>query len=149
MIHQIYSDKKQYLDLLLLGDEQESMIDKYLERGEMFILQEGELKGLCVVTKEEEGLYELKNIAIYPPYQRQGYGRKLMDFICTKYAPHCHTLRACTGDSVLTLPFYQKCGFREVNRVQDFFIHNYDTPIFEAGKQVRDLVCFEKTLKGK
>ena len=32
-IHPISGNKKQYLDLLLLADEQESMIDRYLERG--------------------------------------------------------------------------------------------------------------------
>ena len=31
-ITQITENKKQYLDLLLLADEQESMIDRYLER---------------------------------------------------------------------------------------------------------------------
>lgn len=30
---QITGNKKRYLDLLLLADEQESMIDRYLERG--------------------------------------------------------------------------------------------------------------------
>ena len=30
-------DKKEYLSLLLLGDEQESMIDRYLDRGEMYV----------------------------------------------------------------------------------------------------------------
>ena len=39
-IHPISGNKKQYLDLLLLADEQESMIDCYLERGEMFILSD-------------------------------------------------------------------------------------------------------------
>lgn len=33
IIQQI-ENKKQYLDLLLLADEQESMIDRYLEHGE-------------------------------------------------------------------------------------------------------------------
>ena len=32
-IKKIETDKKQYLDLLLLADEQEDMIDRYLERG--------------------------------------------------------------------------------------------------------------------
>lgn len=32
----IKGNKKDYLDLLLLADEQENMIDKYLERGIMF-----------------------------------------------------------------------------------------------------------------
>lgn len=35
-IRKVTKDKKQYLDLLLLADEQEDMVDKYLERGDMF-----------------------------------------------------------------------------------------------------------------
>ena len=31
-IYEITGDKKQYLDLLLLADEQEDMVDKYLDR---------------------------------------------------------------------------------------------------------------------
>ena len=38
-IQPVISDKKCYLPLLLLGDEQESMIDRYLERGKMFVMQ--------------------------------------------------------------------------------------------------------------
>ena len=34
-IYPVFHNKKQYLDLLLLADEQESMIDRYLERGDM------------------------------------------------------------------------------------------------------------------
>ena len=37
-IYPIFYNKKQYLDLLLLADEQESMIDRYLKRGDMFVL---------------------------------------------------------------------------------------------------------------
>ena len=37
-IKQVFENKKQYLDLLLLADEQEDMIDRYLEGGEMFVL---------------------------------------------------------------------------------------------------------------
>lgn len=35
-IREVKSDKKRYLPLLLLGDEQESMIDRYLDRGRLF-----------------------------------------------------------------------------------------------------------------
>ena len=48
----VTSDKKEFLDLLLLADEQESMIDRYLERGDMFVLYDDGLKALCVVTRE-------------------------------------------------------------------------------------------------
>ena len=69
----VTSDKKEFLELLLLADEQESMIDRYLERGDMFVLYDNGLKALCVVTREGEGIYEIKNIATVPFFQRQGY----------------------------------------------------------------------------
>ena len=50
----VTSDKKEFLELLLLADEQESMIDRYLERGDMFVLYDNGLKALCVVTREGE-----------------------------------------------------------------------------------------------
>ena len=46
----IENNKKRYIDLLLLGDEDEKMIDKYLERGEMYILDDNGIKAECVVT---------------------------------------------------------------------------------------------------
>ena len=48
----VTSGKKEFLELLLLADEQESMIDRYLERGDMFVLYDNGLKALCVVTRE-------------------------------------------------------------------------------------------------
>ena len=77
-IKRITSDKKQFLDLLLLADEQESMIDTYLERGEMFALHDDGLKAIAVVTREGERIYEIKSIAVYPAFQRQGYGKRLL-----------------------------------------------------------------------
>ena len=73
IISLITVDKKRYLDLLLLGDEQESMIDRYLERGDMFVLYDNGLKACCVVTREGEGIYEIKNIATISFFQRQGH----------------------------------------------------------------------------
>lgn len=52
-ICRIQHHKKDYLELLLLGDEQESMIDRYLERGDMYVLYDsGAAKSVCVVTEE-------------------------------------------------------------------------------------------------
>ena len=66
-IIQVKKDKKKYLDLLLLADEQEDMVDRYLDRGDMFVLTDGTVRAKCVVTKEGPGIYELKNIATAPP----------------------------------------------------------------------------------
>ena len=84
-ITKVTNDKKAYIDLLLLADEQESMIDKYLERGEMFVLNDDGVKAECVVTKETDGIYEIKNIAVMPDFQRKGYGKRLIDFLFSYY----------------------------------------------------------------
>ena len=62
-IRKIEIDKKEYLSLLLLADEQEDMIDRYLERGDMYVLDDGGVRAECVVTDEGNGILELKNLA--------------------------------------------------------------------------------------
>ena len=72
-VEQVVGDKKRYLPLLLLADEQENMIDRYLDRGAMFVLDDGGVKGECVVTDEGNGILELKSLAVLPACQRKGY----------------------------------------------------------------------------
>ena len=68
-IRRVETNKKQYLALLLLADEQEDMIDRYLERGSMYVLEDDGVKAECVVTDEGGGVLELKNIAVEPDFQ--------------------------------------------------------------------------------
>ena len=142
-IRKITGDKKEYIDLLLLADEQESMIDKYLERGEMFILDDNGVKAECVLTREADGIYELKNIAVVPDYHRKGYGKKLIDFLFSNF-PDCKTMFVGTGDVPSSLSFYQMCGFTESYRIKNFFTDNYDHPMFEDGKQLVDMVYLKR-----
>ena len=51
-IREVPRNKKQYLELLLLADEQEDTIDHYLERGTMYVLEDNGVKAECVVTDE-------------------------------------------------------------------------------------------------
>ena len=127
----IENNKKRYIDLLLLGDEEEEMIDKYLERGEMYILDDNGIKAECVVTDEGNKILEIKNIAVSPKFQKQGYGKKLIEFITEKYSENFSVIQAGTGDSPLTIPFYEKCGFKKSHIVKNFFIDNYKNPIYE------------------
>lgn len=135
--------KKEYLDLLLLADEQEDMIDKYLEKGEMFVLDDNGIKAECVITKEDDGVYELKNIAVLPACQRKGYGKNLIDFLIAHYSD-CNVLFVGTGDCPSVLSFYYNCGFSESHRVENFFIDNYDHPMFEEGNQLIDMVYLKR-----
>ena len=145
-IREVTGDKKRYLSLLLLADEQENMIDRYLERGTMFVLEADGIQGECVVTDEGGGLLELKNIAIDPQSQGKGYGKALIDFLVSRYKGQYHTLQVGTGDSPLTLPFYEKCGFVPSHVVKDFFTEHYDHPIFEGGVRLRDMIYLKRSL---
>jgi len=138
-IRKVTEDKKQYIDLLLLADEQENMVDKYLERGEMFILDDDGIKAECVITKEADGIYELKNIAVMAESQRKGYGKRLIEFLFSCYTD-CKTMLVGTGDSHDILCFYHKCGFTESHRIKNFFTDNYHHPMFENGKQLVDMI---------
>ena len=142
----IVENKKQYLDLLLLADEQESMIDRYLERGTMYALEDQGIKTICVVTEEEDGVLEIKNIATDPTAQQKGYGKKMIDFISNTYKEHYQILQVGTGDSPLTIPFYEKCGFTRSHSIKNFFVDYYDHPIFECGKQLVDMIYLRKKL---
>ena len=139
-IEKVTENKKQYMELLFLADEDENMIDKYLEKGDMYVLFDPEPVGECVVTDEGERVFEIKNIATAPSQHGKGYGRTLIEFVLREYADRCDLMLVGTGDSPLTVPFYKKCGFAEHHRVKNFFTDNYDHPIIEAGVQLVDMV---------
>ena len=145
-IFEVKTDQKRYLPLLLLGDEQEDMIDRYLGRGTMYALDDGGVKAVCVVTDEGGGALELKNLAVSPRCQRRGYGRRMVDFLAETYRGRYTRLLAGTGDSPLTVPFYEACGFRRSHVVPSFFTDHYDHPIFEGGIQLVDMIYLSKPL---
>lgn len=143
-IRVIHKNKKRFLPLLLLADEQEDMIDRYLERGTMYVLEDGGVKAECVVTDEGGGILELKNLAVEPESQRKGYGKALIDFLVCKYKGRYSVLQVGTGDSPLTIPFYEKCGFVCSHKIENFFTDNYDHPIYECGVQLTDMIYLQK-----
>ena len=145
-IVEITENKKEYLDLLLLADEQEDMIDRYLEKGRMYVLDDDGIKSECVITDEGNGLLEIKNIATYPEYQGKGYAKTLIDFIVQTFSERYSVLQVGTGDSPLTVPFYEKCDFVRSHTVPNFFTDNYDHPIFECGIQLVDMVYLRRTM---
>lgn len=146
-VKKVSDNKKQYLDLLLLADEQESMIDRYLERGEMFVLEDDGIKAVCVVTDEGNGICELKNIAVAPEAQRQGYGKRLINYLIDYYSEKYAQMIVGTGDVPSVLGFYKSCGFEYSHRIENFFTDNYDHPIVEEGVLLKDMVYLRQNTK--
>lgn len=143
-VERIDQNKKRYLDLLLMADESELMIDQYLERGTMFALFDGDLKTIAVVTREDEKVYEIKNIATFKKDQGKGYGSVMLQHIFGIYACRGARILVGTGDCPSTLRFYEKNGFIPSHRVANFFVDHYDHPMYEEGIQLVDMVYLKK-----
>lgn len=145
-IKEVKHNKKQYLSLLLLADEQEDMVERYIERGTMYVLADNGVKCECIVTDEGNGILEIKNIATIPEFQRKGYGKALIDFLAAKYKGQYALIQVGTGDSPLTIPFYEKCGFVRSHIMKNFFVDHYDHPIVECGIQLIDMVYLQRKI---
>ena len=145
-IKEIKENKKQYMDLLLLADEQEDMIDRYLDKGTMYILEDDGVKAECVVLDVGDGVLEIKNIATIPQFQGKGYGKMMIAFIIKKYQGKYSVLQVGTGESPSTIPFYEKCGFIRSHSIENFFLDHYDHPIYECGVQLVDMIYLRKDM---
>lgn len=148
IVKQITTNKREFIDLLLLADEEEKMIDKYLDRGEVFVLyDENKVRSVCVVTYEDAGVYEIKNMVTEPDSQRMGYASHLIEFIFARYKKQkALSMIVGTGYGTSTVDFYKKCGFNESHIVKKFFTDNYSNPIVENGVQLVDMIYLKKDL---
>lgn len=145
-IIEVMENKKDYIELLLLADEQEDMIDRYIDKGKMYVLDDNGIKCECVVIDVGNGVLEIKNIATVPEYQGKGYAKAMIDFIIAKYREDYSVLQVGTGDSPSTIPFYEKCGFVRSHIIPNFFTENYNHPIYEDGIQLVDMVYLKRVL---
>lgn len=143
------NDKANYMELLLIADEQISMIEKYLYIGDMFALYDDDVKSVCVVTEQEPGIYEIKNIVTVSKYQKKGYAKHLISYIADYYKESGKQLYVGTGDCPGILKFYKKCGFFKSHVVKNFFTDNYDHPMYEDGIQLVDMVYLKRELQRK
>jgi len=139
-IIKVVDNKDKYMDLLLLGDEQEDMVKKYLYRGELFALFDNDLKTVSVVTKEDDETYEIKNIATYEEYQEKGYGSIMIEHIVDDIRNKGKQLLIGTGENDRIISFYKKFGFQYSHTIKNFFIDNYDHEMYEDGKPLKDMI---------
>ena len=147
-IREIRENKTAFMALLLIGDEDEAMINRYLEPSTLFVVYDsGSPASLCAVMKIDSDTIEIKNLATYPKYQNKGYASALMDFVCNKYRKEFQYLILGTGENSKTLTFYKKRGFIEYKRIKNFFTENYSHPIYENGVQLTDMIYLKKFIK--
>lgn len=142
-ITKVDDDKKQYLPLLLIGDESETMIDRYLDSGTLYVgLFNGKPIAVCVTVNLDSNTLEIKNLAVDAEYRRHGYGRRMLEYVESRHSNKKIILG--TGETPSTLKFYKSCGYSYSHRIPNFFINNYSAPIIEEGVTLRDMIYLEK-----
>lgn len=136
-------------ELLLLADPSVKKIKEYLKNAISYVaLIDDKIVGIYVLQNKNNGVVELKNIAVRKTYQNQGIGKKLvLDAIEKAKSFGAKEIEVGTGNSSISqLAFYQKCGFRITEIVKDFFIDNYPQKIFENRIQCTDMIMLSKDL---
>lgn len=141
-INKISSTETPY-DLLLLSDDTIEAIDKNLNNGEVFTAKiNKEIVGAFILKTIEEGTIEIKNIAISENKQGMGIGTILLNFIISlSHQRKLNNLIVGTCDlCTKEIEFYKKSGFKIFAIKENFFITNYEKPIYEKGQQIRDMI---------
>ncbi|MEM6840971.1 MAG: GNAT family N-acetyltransferase [Bacteroidota bacterium] len=132
--------KETPLDLLLLADPSEKMINSYLPQADCYVAeQQRQVVGVCVVKKLSVPTAEIMNIAIRPENQGEGIGTQLLRYVINQILTEgIIQIYLGTGSFGYQLTFYQRLGFRVVAVERDYFLNNYDKPLFELGVQHKD-----------
>ena len=133
-------------DLLLLSDESKAAIDKNLDNGELYVAKEGNqvIAAFILKTVQEDAL-EIRNIAVAEELQGKGIGTLLLRHIIDNAGKRgFKSLWVGTCDQCsLEIKFYEKSGFVVSGVRKNFFLENYDRPIYENGKQIVDMILLK------
>ncbi len=131
------------MPLLLIGDESEAMIDRYIADCRLFVAKrDGRPCAVCAVLVASDGIVEIKNLAVMPEHQRQGLGSAMLRHVENLYKGHKIILG--TGETPGTLDFYKSNGYTVSHVVADFFTDNYPDPIVEEGITLKDMIYLSK-----
>lgn len=142
-INEVYKITNDHWRLLLLADPSKHLVHEYLQAGKVFDVKKDNQPIAIVVLKEISRVkLEIKNISVDPQFENQGIATRLLHFAIQYAKNHQYQqLQIGTGStSFKQLYLYQKIGFRITDIWQDFFINNYDHPIYENHLLLHDML---------
>ncbi|MBQ4836594.1 GNAT family N-acetyltransferase [Pseudoalteromonas luteoviolacea] len=130
------------IELLLEADPSKENILTYLSGSWCFVVTtRGKILAACIVKPQRAELAEIYNISVYPVYQGQGIGSKLLKFTISELSKRgIRRIELGTGTFGYQLTYYQRIGFRVASVSKDYFLEHYDMPIFENGIQHKDML---------
>ncbi|KON91992.1 GNAT family N-acetyltransferase [Rossellomorea marisflavi] len=141
-------ERSAFISLLMLADESEAAVRRYLEDGEVYTFSyDGEIVGIMLIVELDSTIIEIKNMAVVASFRGKGIGRQMIESIEKKVrnSGYRTILVGTSNSSIGNLMFYQKCGFRFEAIKKDFFL-DYPEPFYENGIRGLDMVMLKKEL---
>ena len=146
---EMISDKENYpYELLLLADETVESINKYIFDSDVYCVKDNEkAKAVFCLYEVDENTIEIKNIAVAEKCQNRGCGSEIISFIKKICKNRYRSIIVGTADcGVKQINFYEKNGFYKYDIRKNFFIDNFEKPIFENGIQLKDMILLKYEL---
>lgn len=140
-------NRDQLRPLLLIGDEDEMQLNKYIAKGDVFIASDaGKRVGVALLIENQAACIELKNMAILPEYQGHGVGSAFIDYLLACYSDDYKQMLVGTGDADFqNMAFYMKAGFRFFG-IRKAYFESYEKPINVKGIDLQDMVLLTREL---
>lgn len=143
MIREV-SNKKDYMNLLLLADPDIKMINKYINKCRMFVLFENDIAicQACVVEVDKD-ICELKNISTLPKYRKKGYSKTMFQFLFDEYRVKYKSMIVGTTENMI--PYYVLNGFTNYYKtIKNFFTDNYSEEVWDGNLHCIDMYYYQK-----
>ncbi|MDR1583422.1 MAG: GNAT family N-acetyltransferase [Prevotellaceae bacterium] len=138
-------------DLLLLADETKEGIHKYLFKSEVYIAKlsdsEAAVGVFCLCSVNADAM-EIMNIAVSEQYQNKGIGSHLLaESLKIAKEQGCKEIIVGTADcGIKQIRFYEKNRFVKYDTRKNYFTDIYNTPIYENGVQLKDMVMLRRAI---
>ena len=138
-------------DLLLLADETKEGIHKYLFKSKVYVakLPDSEAPiGVFCLYPVNANTTEIMNIAVSEQYQNTGIGSRLLEesLKIAKEQGYKEIIVGTADCGLKQIRFYEKNGFVKYYIRENYFTNIYDTPIYENGVQLKDMIMLRKTI---
>jgi len=130
-------------ELLLLAEPEEKNINEYLLKTICHVcIFKDKIIGAILSIDTRPRTREIINISVFPEYQNQGIGKRLIELSIKKAKEDgIKAMEIGTGNpGVVQMLLYQKCGFRIIGIDFDYFRKNHEERIYENGIECRDMI---------
>ena len=144
--------REAWVELLELADEPEPL-RAYLDEGTLYGVVDastGEPRAAVLVIDLDDGVSELRAVAVAESAQGTGVGSTVVDEVCARLRDR-GVRRVVVGTAtsgVRQLAFYQRLGFRLTHVERDFFTpeKGYPADLEENGIPTRDMAWMDRDL---